>query len=410
MYIGRATVAHCAASGSTLSSSVTSTKLNSLFYSIWMMSGAVSNTMASLILLSVEDPESAVFSLFAILSVVGTLGSLGLIILQVPGAPGTSLFSLPFMTTTPAPPPLSDVLSAAKPPSTPPSSSAPPLLDGYTGEVAVEEFLPIDTSRREAGRASKPWIPWPEDPLDPPTVSCSVDAEPPPPETPPSTPSPLFMLHFILTHKEAWFIAPLSFSTGMGQGFVVGAWMQNVVAGVVGPGWVGLVGAAFSLTSACAATVWGPLAQKPSFGRRTAFAYAHGVLLTWFLVNSLVWRISGRESNHTQTSSSDYGLVTLLFFATAMFSFVDPVMQAFTSATMQTYFPQSPKLACAVATPRFFYAIGFSCQQFLSLGISGALGRPAISEQCLIQACLVSAGGLSLYYLHSRVRPIDGAP
>jgi len=157
------------------------------------------------------------------------------------------------------------------------------------------------------------------------------------------------------------------------------------------------------------------LAQRATFGRRWAFVYGHGVLLLWFLVNAAVWKWSGREdlwmSGGAMTEeplNSDYSLVALLFFATSVFSSVDPVMQAFANATMQTYFPERPKLACAAATPRFFYAIGFSCQQFLAIGIAQVLNRPALSEQCLLQGVLVVLSALSLYILHTRVAGIDG--
>lgn len=411
VFIGRSTLAHCAATGE--GKSTTSTKLNALFYSIWMGSGFVSNTMASVILLTSTDLEKGVYLLFTLLSIVGCVGCGALLLLQAPGAPGKSLFTLPYF--------FQGGVAAVK--------GDPALLSTHVVSASASDLLPIQTSPSQqevargveasgGGKKKEAWIPWPEvesggsdDGVVCATSATTASTAAPSNAPPPAPPTPLTMLRFMLTKREVWFIAPLAFSAGLGQGFLVGAWFRVVVGGTVGASWVGLVGASFSLTSATAASIWGPLAQRPTFGRRWAFVIGHIVLLLWFLSNSLVWWASGREGDSSSTAAapnpSNYGLVAVLFAATACFSSVDPIMQAFTSATMQCYFPEAPYLACAVAAPRFFYAIGFSSQQFLALALANSLGRPAISEQCILQAALVCISGFSLRHLHS-IADIDG--
>ena len=99
--------------------------------------------------------------------------------------------------------------------------------------------------------------------------------------------------------------------------------------------------------------------------------------------------------------------VLLLVAGCVAFAATDPVTQAFTTATMQSYYPTAPQLNCAVAAPKFFYALGFAGQQLLSLAAQWEAGRPCIAEQCGLLACLTLVSAASLYRLN-RLAPIDG--
>ena len=406
-YIARATAAYHAVapldSGATVSS--ISTLLNSSFYTIWMFSGAASNAISSLVMQSFTDPARSVAALFALLTVVGCCGLLALTMLPTPGEAGLGVCSLPFCLRRAG------------------SADAAALMPAAAAAEAGEAAAGPDAAPpapHPAAPRRRSFIPWPEPSDDPAPAAPPGDA---------TVPSPWFMVKFILSSREVAFVAPLSFATGAGQGFVCGAWMAAVVGDTAGPQYVGIVGAAYSVSSAVGAVVWGRLAQRASFGRRTAFALAHGVL-AWFLGNACVWWAGGLEARAEALQAARRGaaaaaapppplpplplshpaLVAALVVVQALFSMVDPVMQAFTSATMQVYYPVKPQLACAVAAPRFFYAIGFALQQFLALGLSSALGRPCIGEQCLGHACMVLVSGASLWWLHTRVRPIDPLP
>jgi hypothetical protein len=395
-YIARATAATLAFDSSSTLSTV-STRLNSAFYSTWMLSGLISNSVSTLVMLSFADATQAVFALFALLTAVGVCGLLAFTTLPMPDAPGQAMFLPPFCVRR---------RSAAQP-----AAPSPALALPQEPELPPQPLLP------PARRGS--WIPWPEPDqteagaaaAGPAAAACSA------PQVDNTVPSPLYMLRFILSAPEVAYIAPVAFAAGAGQGFVAGAYMATAVAGTVGPQYVGLVGASFCLASALGAAVWSRLAQRPAFGRRTAFAAAHALLLAWFLAASGLWWASGLEGAGLGSRAAlvaalplpRSSLVALLVCANMLFASVDPVMQAFLQATMQTYYPDKPKLACAVAAPRFVYAIGFSLQQLCAFSLAASLGRPAIAEQCLLQAALVVASGASLWWLHTRVRSVDGA-
>jgi hypothetical protein len=408
-FVGRATAAYRAAleEGSTLTASSISTKLNAAFFSIWMISGGVSNAVNSLVFLTYPDPQEAVFVLFALLTLVGCLGLAALSVLPIPGEPGQGILAPPLClraaTASPA-------AAGARPSEAPTAAlipAAPAPASEERGEEGGEPKCPPVARKRS-------WVPW-EDLEQAPAPSVTASAASGEAEDS-TVPSPLYMLWFIVSHREIAHLGVSSFATGASQGFVGGAWVAAAVAGTIGPSFVGFVGAAFCVSSASGAVVWGGLAQRESFGRRYSFVYAHCILLLWYACNAVAWQASGLE---TRSAAADGtvpplpmekgGLVMLLVLAMCVYSWCDPVSQAFVVATAQTYYPKMPKLACASTAPRFFYALGFSLQQFVALSLKSALGRPAFVEQCVLHTCLLLCSALSLRRLHA-FAPIDGKP
>ena len=437
-FIARATAAmHAAAPpGDSATPSTISTRLNSVFFSISMLSGFASNTIATLVMLSFSDVASAVRALFSLLTAVGCAGLVAYSLLPSPGEAGGGVVALPFFLR-PGRSKLAAALPAAaggEPAACPEAPTARLVLAGGAPGSAGDAAAPPPAPRRGS------WIPWPEPEEEAQCAGAGAGAGAGAPALPPASgappedatvPSPLYMLRFMAATREVWHVAPVSFAAGAGQGFVTGAWMAAVVADTVGADYVGLVGAAFCASSAACAALWGRLAQRPAYGRRTAFALSHALLLAWYLANAGAWWGGGLSARASALALLRAGagagaaaqplagqqlpppplplplLLPLLLAASVLVAAVDPVFQAFVSATMQVYFPAKPNLACAVAAPRFFYGLGFSLQQLLALSLSAALGRPAIGEQCLLHAALVCVSAASLWALHTRVRPID---
>jgi hypothetical protein len=232
------------------------------------------------------------------------------------------------------------------------------------------------------------------------------------------------MLRLLFSEQRILLLAPASFAAGAGQGFLLGAWMSGAVAGTCGAQYVGFVGATYSLSSALSARQWGPLAQRPAFGRRWAMASACTVHALWYACMGLGWWLSGAEaapasagsaasaaSAAPQLSSAEAaGRLLPLLLAIAVYSAFDPVVNALLQATLQSFFPSQPQLSCASASPRFFYCLGFAGQQLLSLSLAAAAGRPCLAEQCALLCALVLLSAMSMRYLHTRVASLDNLP
>lgn len=88
VFMGLAASAHAAGEPSPAVRSASASRLNTAFYSIFMLSGGVSNAVATIIMLALPDPAAAVDVLFSLLAVVATGGALLLLHLPSPDAPG----------------------------------------------------------------------------------------------------------------------------------------------------------------------------------------------------------------------------------------------------------------------------------------------------------------------------------
>jgi len=391
-YVGIAAGAHARAAGCSRSQSMT--RLNSLFHSPFMISGGVSNAFASVLMLSLGGSPGTIQLLFALLTCCGAAGVASLLLLAPPASAGGGVMR-PCGRRAAAAAAAADAAAAAEEERAAAASPppAPPALEAACAAQAPGS------------------LPWPEPgegdrvALAPAAAAAAGAAAPAAP------PSPLFMLRFILTERRVWLFAPMNFAVGAGQGFVLGAWMATAVAGVAGTEWVGLVGASFSISSALAARAWGRAAGRPAFGRRWAFAGSLALLAGWYAAMGAAWLAAGGDAQAPRArpagAPAPPAAVAGLVAAILLFSATDPVTNGFTTATMQNYFPAPPQLNCAVAAPRFFYAVGFSLQQLVSLGLRRATGRPCIAEQCAQMLLLVAAAALSVRALHRRF-PIDG--
>ncbi len=365
-YIGIAARAHAAAAGCSRSQS--STRLNSLFHAPFMISGGVSNVFASVLLLSLGGSSGTISLLFTLLTCCGAAGVGSLLLLAPPASAGGGALGPPCAARG-APPPAPAVLPAV-------NCAAPWPAPGVA--------------------------PWPDEEGDRAALA--------PAAAPPAPPSPLYMLRFILSERRVWLLAPFSFAVGAGQGFVLGAWMASAVAGVAGTGWVGLVGASFSISSALSAGAWGRFAARPTLGRRWAFASVLLLLAAWYAAMGAAWLAAGGDAQAGRPAGAAAPPATVVGLVSAilLFASTDPVTNGFTTATMQNFFPLPPQLNCAVAAPRFFYAVGFALQQILSLTLRRAWGRPCIAEQCAELVALVALAALSMRALH-RSFPIDAS-
>jgi hypothetical protein len=422
-YIGIAAAAHARTAGCTRSQSMT--RLNSLFHGVFMMSGGVSNFFASVLLLSMGGSSGTIALLFSLLTCCGAVGVGSLLLLAPPTSAGSDVLRLPCCRCCGGGGTAAALLApeALPPPDAPAPTAAVPAA---APDVALALWAPPLPGS----------IPWPDDEGDkvafslprggsdkvafsPPRGGSGEDGaapatapEPAPaPAAPTAPPSPLFMLRFILTERRVQLVAPMSFAVGAGQGFVLGVWMSSAVAGVAGAEWVGLVGASFSISSALTANAWGRCAARPAYGRRRAFAACLALLLAWYVVMAAAWlamggdaQVGARPAGATAPPATVVGLVVAIL----VFSSTDPVTNGFTTATMQNYFPSPPQLNCAVAAPRFFYAVGFSLQQILSMWLRRATGRPCVAEQSAELALLVVVAAVSLRALN-RAHPIDGS-
>lgn len=241
-----------------------------------------------------------------------------------------------------------------------------------------------------------------------PAVGSVVAAEERAPAPAPAPPSPpptvLDMLHFLRTQRKLHLMAPAIIFSGAGQGFILGAWMAASVAHApgLGPQYVGLAGAVYSFVCAGGILAWRKVATIPAYGRRAAFLTACTVQLVWLVAMAgwLSWAgvgVGGGRAPEAVTAA-------VTFLSILMYGTVDTVWNGFVPATLQTFYTKRNETPCAMAAIRICYAVGFSAQQGVSIG----LGPARLPEQALLLAALLAVASACLYHLHVTVCSLDG--
>jgi hypothetical protein len=225
---------------------------------------------------------------------------------------------------------------------------------------------------------------------------------------PKGVPSLLFMFRFLLTDPKMRLLCPVLLFVGFGNGIFNGLWFGSVVSGSIGKEYVGFAGAAYSFASAAATHMWGKLVQRPAFGRRGAFAVAAVLHLIFFVAFGLWSAHYFPHSGPGRPAPPPLGTgVAATLAGAVLYAFGDSAWFSQLPATLQTFFPSGPEAPCAMASIRFYTALGFSVQAAVSVSLGKQRTPMAIPYQfaalcvCLLIACSCLA------YLHFFVHSID---
>lgn len=395
-FVGEASVAFAAATGMTVS--LAASRLNARFYSIFFCSGIVSNSAASFLLISITDAATALRALFALLTAVAGAGALSLTLLAAPDDTGDRVFAT----------------RAAR--------KGAGLAAGGDAEVAASAGTAGDGSVTEAGgdkvagvvgsagsgaaavaasgnkNAAAATVGSVVDDAASTAVAVATAAPAPPP-------TPLAVFAFAFRDPRMLLLLPVAMSAGAGAGFIFGAWMASAVAAQVGAGYVGLAGAVYGIAGVGGMRAWAALAAQPAWGRRWVFVGGFVVCAAWYAGTAIVFAGTAPDAAAPRATPAR---VAAAYAAVAVFAAVDPVFNAMTSATAQTFFPVRPALTCSIAGLKIAYCVGFAAQQLFALALRLSTGAPCLGVQALVLLGLLIGAGAALGYMHARVAHIDG--
>ncbi len=412
VYLGRAALELSRLDGRELT--LCTSELNGRFYSVFMSSGVFSGVFASAVMMS--GVPDAVALLFLLLTGVGVAGFAALALLPEAGDPTARVLALPGAKLAgaalllaaeadeaagqrasaswwldnaeagPRPAPGLEEPAPALASAPPPAASAAALLS----PAAVVVPAPAAAANAAPSAAA-------ETTVQPPSVPLPAG-----PAAAAPRPTLVYMIRFLVTDRRMRFIVPTIFVTGLGAGYVNGAWMGAVVARRIGVQLVGLCGATYSLASSLASSyLWAPLAQRAAFGRRGCFAVALAAYAAWYFFFAVF--IAATTPADSAAQSTD---AAVLFAGAAWHGIFDPVFSSFVPATLQTFFSSGRDALCAMSSVRVVYSLGFACAQLLSTSLAAA-GSPRLAEQSALCAAFTLLAAACLAFLHFRVCSID---
>uniref|UniRef100_A0A7S0F3Q6 Uncharacterized protein n=1 Tax=Hanusia phi TaxID=3032 RepID=A0A7S0F3Q6_9CRYP len=232
-----------------------------------------------------------------------------------------------------------------------------------------------------------------------------------------------FMVRFLATDLRMRYMIPVMLVDGARMGFFIGAFMEQVVSGLLGVTYVATVGFISSVVTVIASVCWRKLVLNPTLGRRTAFLISFILQAIWFAFYA-IWcqrrlgqgsrqdvdpiqeqlgnASAGVESGDPQDVSSSMSDLVIILSGCIINAVMEPVWNSFLRATLQVYFCDSTQLPCAMSSFFVFTSVGFAIQQGISLMFSGQL-----VAQCVILFFFSVAAGASMLYLHLYVCSID---
>ncbi len=396
-YLGRAASAMAAASGRPMTECTS--ELNGSFYAIFMSSGGVSSVLASAIMVAgggTAGLASSVRALFVLLTCVGVAGVLVLATLAEADSESNEV---------------------VVPLRWPGRARRQKALGGQAEEGGAAEAAEWDASVLAGGRAIDVQVAASVIETDAggqgvsPTKLLEVEGGAEKgegvPAVQPGPPTVVAMLRFLATEHRFHLLAPAIIFSGAGQGFVMGAWIAVCVASAPGLGtqWVGLVGAAYSFTTALGIIGWKRVAAAPAYGRTSAFIATCAVQFVWYLAMA-AWLSYARLGQAPEVPGPlpVAATTTVTVLAILLYGSVDSVWNGFVPATLQVFYPARHDTPCAMAAIRVAYSAGFAIQSFVSL----ALGPARLPEQCLLLAAFLAVSSAVLVHLHRSVMSLDG--
>jgi hypothetical protein len=347
-YVGEAAVA--LSDATKMGVSLAASRLNARFYSIFFLSGVISNSAAGILMISIAEADLAVRALFALLTIIASCGCVIIYNLSPPSDPTESAFAC--------------------------GRALAPAARSVQGAASPPDSDPGDGGGEPSGGA--------------------VAA--------PQAPSPFTVVRFLVRERGVRFLAPTAFATGMGAGFIIGSWMARAVAVNVGMGYVGIAGTVYGLSAVLGMRVWGEVAAWPSWGRRWVFVCGFIMSAAWYTATAAAWT----GATDPMTPEASPARVAAALGAIAAFAFTDSIFNAHVNATVQTLYPVRPALTCGIAGVKIAYCAGFSCQQVIAI-VMGSRGGSRIDLNALVCLFFLLAAGVSLAWLHTRVAHIDGA-
>lgn len=407
-YLGRAASAMAAASGRPMTECTSD--LNGSFFAIFMSSGGVSSVLASAIMVAgggAAGLASSVRALFVLLTCVGIAGVLVLATLAEADSESDEV-----------------VVPLRWPVRTGRRKALGGQVDGGGGEGGAAEAAEWDASVLAGGRAAiDVRVAASVSGTDAGGGGAAAEAAAPPvleyaggaekgggvPASLPSPPSVYAMLRFLATERRFHLLAPAIAFSGAGQGFVMGAWIAVSVASAPGLGtqWVGLVGAAYSFTTALGIMGWRRVAAVPAYGRTAAFVATCALQFVWYLAMA-AWLSYTRLGQAAEVQAASplpvAATTTVTVLAVLLYGSVDSVWNGFLPATLQVFYPARHDTPCAMAAIRVAYSAGFAIQSAVSL----ALGPARLPEQCLLLAAFLAVSSGALVHLHRSVMSLDG--
>jgi len=404
VYLGRAALELSRLDGRELT--LCTSELNGKFYANFMFSGVFSGLFSSAVMMS--GVPDAVALLFLLLTGVGAAGLAALALLPEPGDPSARVLAPPGAKLAGA----ELLLAAEADEATAQRASASWWLDL---EAAPPATAP------DSGPAPGPELPQVASALAPAPApapaAAEAEATPPQRAAPADTaaltstagaapaamrPTLFYMIAFLATDRRMRFIVPTIFVTGLGAGYVNGAWMGAVVSRRIGVELVGLCGATYSLASSLASSqVWAPLAQRPAFGRRGCFAVALVAYLAWYAFFAIYIAVTPPLESGVRSADA-----AVIFAGAVWHGLFDPVLSSFVPATLQTFFSSGRDALCAMSSVRVVYSLGFALAQLLSTSLAAA-GSPRLAEQSALCGAFTLLAAACLAYLHFRICSID---
>lgn len=345
LYVGTAAMAHSKESDSR-NLSQSASYLNARFYFVFMFSGVISNSIASLIMVNVKEPEMAVKIMFAVLTAAAGLG-----ILCISGLE---------------------------------EASAPDELTFRKGGIC---------SRRKNA----------ED------LTLTHSETLPPLKSQVTAPHPLSVIYMMIYDSRLPLLLPASFASGALAGFILGPWISNAISLTVGTEYVGIGGAVYSGTAVSFSRLWALLASRKQLGRRFCFAIANLVLIGWLAVTAIVWKDTADVSN-TPPIATPGRVVSLLAALAVVASTDPVSNAFISATAQTFYPDSNHLTAGLAATKVAYCFGFAAQQGIALSAKSITGGGAALSEQAIFLCLVQIFAAISLSFLHFRVKDghIDG--